>query len=364
MQAKKIKPTEPKNNRQYNRILRRVEKNRNNLEKTSPIYQDLDSQYSVPEGYPSLEEFANQREADRIYGQAHPLRGYTAQIPLGPIAYERWLGPRRSRDGKDYRLPYFAERTISRGNPYNVWNTEGTGKKTKSEQDWYSNFGATTSNAGEYYPTWQANRNMKKGHQIEKSNRTLLGKVKHTPGSIVPQANILLGGGASTGGNRILDWPLEVGSVALAAKNIYNAGRKLRPSYSASSSGYSSAAKDSGRFAGIGLANLGMAKTAWDLNGQELVVPTSGFKVNPYIGAMRRTRREGKEEQEKYKRYNRLKPEAQEKRKEAEQKKVSNLVRLYQQRYGVEPTYGISPNSSTTSKYGGLDPNGSDVNRY
>ena len=47
-----------------------------------------------------------------------------------------------------------------------------------------------------------------------------------------------------------------------------------------------------------------------------------------------------------------------------EQKKVSNLVRLYQQRYGVEPTYGISPNSSTTSKYGGLDPNGSDVNRY
>ena len=343
-----------RNNKELRRLERIAQKNRDSLERTAPnVYTDLSQAYLTPRGYPTLEEFAVMREAQNAYREAHPLQGATDIYTMGPVAYERWLGSRNSADGKNYRLPYLAERTVSGGG-----SKMGMGGLPEVEGTNVKNFYdvppmAMTGMGGNFYaPTWQANRNMKPAHAKEKRNRSLLSQIAHTPGSILPATNYLFGGGASTGGNRIMD--------ALMGLGMYSAfqGWKKRGQnriQSGSTAGNQLVSAPAAGFAGI--MSLDSAATAaaisamYGLNGHELVIPTSGLTVNPFNKQARILKREGRKDVKQAKGYARASDKKIKQLQAREAKKTDNLIRLYEKQYGVTPQLNV-PASSTVDPYG------------
>lgn len=334
-----------RNEKELRRLERIAQQTRNNLERTAPnVYQDLSQVYLTPRGYPTLEEFAVMREAQNVYREAHPLQGYTDIRTLGPIAYERWLGKKNSADGKNHRLPYIAERTVSGGGSIigkdGYRQVDGTNTRNFYDVPFMS---MTGIGGGSYAPTWQSNRNMKEGHEEEKRSRSFLSRLAHTPGSVVPAANFILGGGASTGGNRILD-----GAFGLAGGALFNSWLKRSMGDVQSDSNTSDFV--TGRAADSAATTAALAML-YSLNGHELVVPTSGVTVNPFNKQARVLKREGKKDVKQARTYHRASDKKVKQLQAREQKKTDNLVKLYEKKYGVTPEL-VVPASSTTDPYG------------
>ena len=160
-------------------------KHRDKLSEKYGFTQDY-NQVSTPEGLPTFLDFMTNRESEEAYKEALPLEDYQNTYMLGNLAYQNWKGKKTSPDGKNYKSPYLAGSTLEVTNEGKV---EGMGMDSQS----LDSFDAKMNRFGNYKP----------GHRIEKKDNTTLDKIKQGIGNIFPPANILLAGGASTGGKNI-----------------------------------------------------------------------------------------------------------------------------------------------------------------
>jgi len=199
MTPKKNRPRKKatRNKKGYEKILKAITDTRQGYEEMFPSSVDYDA-VETPEGMPSYVDFRNQKEADKAYNEVDPLYKATKTVPLPlGLAYQRWRGSKTSASGQNYRKPYWAKSDPDDApRIFNVIEKGGAGKSVNSP----------------YY-------GRKKSHELEKLDNTLLDKAKQTIGAVFPPANILLGGGATTGGTA-MDEAAIIGSHALLRGKI------------------------------------------------------------------------------------------------------------------------------------------------
>lgn len=292
-----------KNQKGLDRINKTVEQLREEYEAKYPFAQDYDA-VSTPEGLPTFEEFVLGKDAGRAYNEADPLYEYQKTTQLGPLAFQRWRGAKTSKDGKNYRTPYVVlpdSQSFSSGQIAAARQSGDAGGVVGTA-------GLTTNLKG-----------YKEGHRKWLEQRSTLDKIKGIAGSIAPPANYVTGRGAAIGGRNIPE--------ALNAYWMSKAfGKVPMPSENKSMS-VPEVANVIGSFMSMPV-----------LGSSDVVVPTAGFKVNPFgkqVRALKKdARREGKKldkrlgKGEKY--YN--------KELEKEKSRLEDQMNLYEKRYGVRPT--------------------------
>ena len=160
-------------------------KHRDKLSEKYGFTQDY-NQVKTPEGLPTFLDFMTHRESEEAYEEALPLEDYQNTYMFGNLAYQNWKGKKTSPDGKNYKSPYWAMTTLKMKDKGKIDGLTIAG-------DSVNDYDATVNRFGNYKP----------GHRIEKKDNTTLDKIKQGIGNFFPPANILLAGGASTGGKNI-----------------------------------------------------------------------------------------------------------------------------------------------------------------
>jgi hypothetical protein len=324
MKAKKKDP--PKSKRGEKRIQRAVEQRRERLRDAAPeVYTNLSEAYETPEGLPSLEDFAVQRDVNRAYGEAHPMEGATKMVDLGPLMFERWLGRKSSEDGVNYRAPYYRP-----GDPNaEMANIMQSGRT--SADPFTETFGGSKNN-----PTVLADdstvRKYKPAHKEFQTNKPLGKDILGTIGSVFPPANFLLQGGASIGGRQIPE-ALAVPAVVGLMKKAFSYGDRDRSSIDESNQDALKSMPPAA--AGLGLGMTALAGTLGDV-----VVPTSGIGLNPFMREARQIRKETKKDVKNIAEAKSRDMEGKSGRMDAITKRetadVDRLIRLYEKKYGVK----------------------------
>jgi hypothetical protein len=321
MKAKKKEP--PKSKRGEKRIQRAVQQRRERLREAAPeVYTDLGEAYETPEGFPSLEDFAVQRDVNRAYGEAHPMEGSTKMVDLGPLMFERWLGRKSSEDGVNYRAPYYRP-----GDPNaEMANIMQSGRTTAGS------FMETTGTPKGELADDSTVRKYKPAHKEFQANKGTVKDILGTIGSVFPPANFLLQGGASIGGRQIPEAIAFPAAAALAMKGIRTGDRDR----TTVGEGNEDAMAGIGPMAaGLGLGAVTAAGTLGDL-----VVPTSGIGLNPFMREARQIRKETKKDVKKIAEAKSRDMEGKSGRMDAITKRetadVDRLIRLYEKKYGVK----------------------------
>jgi hypothetical protein len=321
MKAKKKEP--PKSKRGEKRIQRAVQQRRERLREAAPeVYTDLGEAYETPEGFPSLEDFAVQRDVNRAYGEAHPMEGSTKMVDLGPLMFERWLGRKSSEDGVNYRAPYYRP-----GDPNaEMANIMQSGRTTAGS------FMETTGTPKGELADDSTVRKYKPAHKEFQANKGTVKDILGTIGSVFPPANFLLQGGASIGGRQIPEAIAFPAAAALAMKGIRTGDRDR----TTVGEGNEDAMAGIGPMAaGLGLGAVTAAGTLGDL-----VVPTSGIGLNPFMREARQIRKETKKDVKKIAEAKSRDVEGKGGRMDAITKRetadVDRLIRLYEKKYGVK----------------------------
>jgi len=326
MKAKKKDP--PKSKRGEKRIQRAVQQRREKLREAAPeVYTDLSEAYETPEGLPSLEEFAVQRDVDRAYGEAHPMEGATKMVDLGPLMFERWLGRKSSEDGVNYRAPYYRAANITE----NPDISPEIVRKATGE----SNFGGGYRN--------DVVSKYKKSHKEHQEDKTTLDKVRGAIGSLFPPANVILAGGASLGGRNIPEaLAAPVGAAAFIP--MYNMLKRE------SNTGQQPA---QGQIIGEGVMDAGLGalgtfgggygvfgKGIYQGGAGDLVVPTPGIGLNPFAREAREIKKETRQDLKKIRDAKSRDMEGKSGRMDAITKRetadVDRMIRLYEKKYGVK----------------------------
>ena len=302
------KPAE-KNQKGLDRIQKAVEQLREEYESKYPFAQDYDA-VQTPEGLPTFEEFVLSKSAGRAYNEADPLYGYQKTTQLGPLAFQRWRGAKTSKDGKNYRTPYYVLPSVKA-------TGDGPAKGTAFGSGVQANGKLTLGTHG----LVGGFDKYKEGHRRYMEQRSLLDKVKGIPGSIAPPVNYVAGRGASIGGRNI---PKIAGFIPAALTGIEYADALK--------------ANDSSRAFPLtpvlGATTIGgFANTT-----SQLVVPTAGLKVNPFgkqVRALKKdARREGKQLDKKLAKGEKYYTRELDK----EKSRLEDQMDLYEKRYGVRPT--------------------------
>ena len=321
MKAKKKDP--PKSKRGEKRIQRAVQQRRDKLRAAAPeVYSDLGESYETPEGLPSLEEFAIQRDVNRAYGEAHPMEGATKMVDIGPLMFERWLGKNRSADGVNYRAPYYRS-----GDPNaEMANIMESGRTTAGS------FMETFATPKGELADDSTVRRYKPAHKEFQANKGTVKDVLGTIGSVFPPANFLLQGGASIGGRQIPEAVAFPAAAALAMKGIRTGDRDRT---TVGESNEDAMAGLGPMAAGLGLGAVTAAGTLGDL-----VVPTSGIGLNPFMREARQIRKETKQDVKKIAEAKSRDMAGKSGRMDAITKRetadVDRLIRLYEKKYGVK----------------------------
>ena len=311
------------------------------------------NQVETPEGYPSFLEFMQNRESDNAYEDALPLEDYQNTYMLGPLAYQNWKGKQGSPDGKSYKTPYLAGSTLEVTKKGKV---EGLTQDSQGVDD----FDAKMDRFGNY----------KEPHRREKLDNTFIDKVKQGIGNVFPPANILLAGGASTGGKNIDEaaqlaygvkqysdiYKIEKRQKEIENWMIENVGNgtnvnssdfrdpSLNPFLEEYDSITSKAPKQANQALLAGTPSILAALTGDDTDG--LVVPTPGFMFNPLNKRYRQQKKTNKKELKSAKeRYNSGREQY---TVSKSNKELTKNLELYQQQYGVSPavkenTIGLTP---------------------
>ena len=309
-----------KSKRGEEKIRRAVEQRREKLREAAPdVYSNLADVYETPEGLPTLEEFAVQRDVDRAYGEAHPMQGATKMVDLGPLMFERWLGKKNSVDGINYRAPYY------RGGDPNV-EMANIMQNGNSAAPFTETFGNNKDLADD-----STVKKYKLAHKEFQRNKGLGKDILGTVGSVFPPANFLLQGGASIGGRQIPE-AAAVPLIASMMKKAFSYGDRDRGSVSESNS---DAVKSMPPAAGsLGLGMTALAGTLGDV-----VVPTSGIGLNPFNRERRQIKKETREDVRKIKTADTKSMGGKEGAKDAlikrEAADVDRLIRLYEKKHGV-----------------------------
>jgi hypothetical protein len=321
MKAKKKDP--PKSKRGEKRIQRAVEQRRERLREAAPeVYTNLSEAYETPEGLPSLEDFAVQRDVNRAYGEAHPMEGATKMVDLGPLMFERWLGRKSSEDGVNYRAPYYRA-----GDPNaEMANIMQSGRTTAGS------FMETTATPKGELADDSTVRKYKPAHKEFQANKGTVKDILGTIGSVFPPANFLLQGGASIGGRQIPEAIAFPAAAALAMKGIRTGDRDR----TTVGEGNEDAMAGIGPMAaGLGLGAVTAAGTLGDA-----VVPTSGIGLNPFMREARQIRKETKKDVKKIAEAKSRDMEGKSGRMDAITKRetadVDRLIRLYEKKHGVK----------------------------
>ena len=283
-----IKKEPPKSKRGERRIEKAVIAKREKLQEAAPdVYTNLDDAYKTPESLPTLEEFAIRREIDRAYGEAHRQYGATKMVDMGPLIFERWLGKKQSVDGVNYRTPYYRAADI----------TETTGSLVKDAQ-------RLPDGSGLRYGGFRNEvlNKYKKEHKDFQKNKTKIDSIKGAIGSVFPPANFLLAGGASIGGRNIPETlAAPVGAAAFIPmynmlKRESNTGQQPSQGQIISEGVVDAGLGALGAFGG-GYGVFG--KGIYQGGAGDLVVPTSGIGINPFMREARQIRKETKKELKK-----------------------------------------------------------------
>ena len=321
MKAKKKEP--PKSKRGEKRIQRAVQQRRERLREAAPeVYTDLGEAYETPEGFPSLEDFAVQRDVNRAYGEAHPMEGATKMVDLGPLMFERWLGRKSSEDGVNYRAPYYRP-----GDPNaEMANIMQSGRTTAGS------FMETTGTPKGELADDSTVRKYKPAHKEFQANKGTVKDILGTIGSVFPPANFLLQGGASIGGRQIPEAVAFPAAAALAMKGIRTGDRDR----TTVGEGNEDAMAGIGPMAaGLGLGAVTAAGTLGDV-----VVPTSGIGLNPFMREARQIRKETKKDVKNIAEAKSSDMEGKSGRMDAITKRetadVDRLIRLYEKKHGVK----------------------------
>jgi len=320
MKAKRKRPKNRKpakrNQRGLNRLIQTTEQLREEYETKYPFAVDYDA-VSTPEGYPTFEEFVTDKEASRAYTKADPLWQYQKTTQLGPLAFQRWRGAKSSKDGLNYRLPYFV---LPSSESYSA-------KDIKAARQ--------AGDAGKVVGTAGLTTDMsqyKKGHRKFLEQRTTLDKIKGIPGSIAPIVNYITGGGASIGGRNI---PEALGALWL--------GKSM-----------SSIPKPSSQEA-ITAPQVANAIGSWmsmpAYMSSDVVVPTAGLKFNPFRRMSRTLKREARKDMKSLDEKLNTNSRQYEREEKKEKAKLERYMKLYEKRYGVRPTIPSNTMGSDFSKF-------------
>ena len=317
-------------------------KHRDKLSEKYGFTQDY-NQVKTPEGLPTFLDFMTHRESEGAYKEALPLEDYQNTYMLGNLAYQNWKGKKTSPDGKNYKSPYLAGSTLEVTNEGKV---EGMGMDSQS----LDSFDAKMNRFGNYKP----------GHRIEKKDNTTLDKIKQGIGNIFPPANILLAGGASTGGKNIDEaaqlaygikqysdlYKIEKRQADIWDWMVNNVGNGTNvnssdfgnPDLNPFLDEYRSLEKQHGKESGQALL-LGTPSALLAFGGDGTdgaVIPTPGFMLNPLNKRYRQQKRANKKElRTAEERYNSGREQYTVNKSNKELQK--NLQRYFD-KYGVTPT--------------------------
>ena len=317
-------------------------KHRDKLSEKYGFTQDY-NQVKTPEGLPTFLDFMTHRESEEAYEEALPLEDYQNTYMFGNLAYQNWKGKKTSPDGKNYKTPYLAGTTLEMTNEGKV---EGMGMDSQS----LDAFDGKMNRFGNYKP----------GHRIEKKDNTTLDKIKQGIGNIFPPANILLAGGASTGGKNIDEaaqlaygikqysdlYKIEKRQADIWDWMVNNVGNGTNvnssdfgnPDLNPFLDEYRSLEKQHGKESGQALL-LGTPSALLAFGGDGTdgaVVPTPGFMLNPLNKRYRQQKRANKKElRTAEERYNSGREQYTVNKSNKELQK--NLQRYFDE-YGVTPT--------------------------
>ena len=306
MAKPKRKKKATRNQKGLNKIQKTVEQLREEYESKYPFAVDYDA-VETPEGSPSFEEFVLSKEANRAYNEADPLWKYQQTTQLGPLALQRWRNAKTSKDGKNYRVPYYVPPSIvSTGDGPTTGTKFGSGitadgKLTLGPE-------GLTGGFSKY----------KQGHREYMEQRGMLDKVKGIPGSILPPANYVTGRGASIGG-RYLPGLAGMVPFALMGKKVLEADQANQNTIPL-------------------MAPLGLSFSGGMLNSQsQLVVPTAGLKLNPFSKESRSLKKQSRKDQKKLDKKLESGVDAYNRELDKEKANFERQAALYEKKYGVKP---------------------------
>tara|TARA_R110000744_G_scaffold257027_1_gene372460 strand:- start:854 stop:1978 length:1125 start_codon:yes stop_codon:yes gene_type:complete len=341
MKAKRKKKA-TRNERAVSKISKTLREQRDEYENKNSFAVDYDN-VETPEGYTSFADFVNKEKTDKEYKKADPNWRYTKTktLPLG-LAYQSWRGKNTSIDGKNYKAPYWAKSDPD--DAPRIFNVIEKGSGGKSVNSPYTG--------------------RKKGHELEKLDNTLLDKAKQTIGAVFPPANILLGGGATTGGTA-MDEAAIIGSQALLRGKVVPMERRQLeieeeqmdrrrsglPLDTDLQAEWRELNKEKTPYGFAHFYNkIPVQRQTWlgrsrNLTQEGLVVPTGGIMRNPYNKAVKNILKQGKKK-------NRDVQESLlggEKAYTREQGKESLVFSRIADRY--EKEFGFRPSQPEASKY-------------
>jgi hypothetical protein len=290
----------------FNKLLKATSTARDQYEDEYGFAIDYD-EIQTPEGLPSFSEFVDEREAGRAYGEADPLWKYTktTQLPFG-LAWQRWRGAKTSFDQKNYRAPYMTP-LVSVSDAAGAGLGEG------------GNYGVRGTGTAGY----------KTGHRKQMEDRTFLQKLKALPGTILPPLNILSGGASASGGQYLMTLPWLA--------SMYYTGK-------------ATAEGETGNVPKAAAGAIASMATFYPTQSR-VVIPTGGFKRNPYNRGVRAIRREARRENESIDAKLERGSMAYERLSEKEKRAFERNARLYEKKYGFLPTIPSNTMSPTTSPY-------------
>ena len=326
MKAKKKDP--PKSKRGEKRIQRAVQQRRDKLRAAAPeVYSDLGESYETPEGLPSLEEFAIQRDVNRAYGEAHPMEGATKMVDIGPLMFERWLGKNRSADGVNYRAPYYRGEDPRGHYDLNAGGVQSTFLETFLDgQEGYFDKGPSNLQDGSSVSRY------KPAHKEFQRTKGPVKDILGTVGSLFPPANFLLQGGASLGGRNIPEALVAPVGAALVKKGFSYGDKEVESIAENNANAVKSVLPMAAGLETLRHTLLGAAG--------DLVVPTSGIGLNPFMREARQIRKETKQDVKKIAEAKSRDMAGKSGRMDAITKRetadVDRLIRLYEKKYGVK----------------------------
>ena len=270
------------------------------------------------------------KTAAKEYNKADPLWKYTKMSSLGPISYQRWRGARTSKDGKNYRVPYFMGGEWFSGEESSQ-SLPGGGDIGKDGKFVNTASGFQSSGNDKY----------KKGHRIQMESRNVGDWLRATPGAYgLTPLNYLGGGATASGGRRIpsaLGWGIP---AAMAAAG----GGEIRRRLTGRPNAVTRAVSRMGDQSSNPLAYAGIlaAPTAWSaLSSAQLAIPTGGFMRTPFKPQIRKYKKASKEYQKKMDRNLTRNEKSGEKYYDIysnkERKNFERQAKLYEKKYGFLP---------------------------
>lgn len=304
MKARKSKKRPVKNQKGLDRLKKTVEQLREEYESKYPFAVDYDD-VQTPEGLPTFEDFVISKSAGRLYNEADPLWEYQKTSQIGPLAFQRWRGSKTSKDGKNYRTPYIVLPSI-------VSTGMGAAKGTKGGAGVAADGKMTLGPEG----LTGGFSKYKEGHRRYMEQRSTLDKIKGIPGSIAPPANYIAGRGASIGGRYVPKIAGAIPAAMLTKEILKDDGQSKIPLM------FPWLAATSGAFANTQT---------------QMVVPTPGFKLNPFGKASRNLKKESKESNKRLDKKLERGSEAYNQQLKKEKAEFERQASLYEKKYGVKP---------------------------